>query len=530
MPDRGVRIDSGSIFYPRGGSAQVIRYLLSELQHSHGVENHLFAGSLGQEGSASFAPRFYDGITCHPADYSQSMADAEAGRDPLVSVTPLCPAFQDRPGSPERLFCSVSPPLADNLIRFWTRHFQRHGLAAADVVHLHHLTPLHGAAARVRPAAPTVTTLHGPELMMLRGARERTRLSTALGRTTSALATELDRPQADRRRVVDRITTRHGLDENNRHLLENGQWQSWRYADRWAAAMRAYAATTTCLVVTSRHDEEQANDLLAGSAPPAIRVANGVDTNVFVPATHSPEQTLRDLSRWLVEQPRGWVPGGREGSISYSLEDVARLRRDNGELRPLLMFVGRFLTFKRLSLLIRAFAEIRRTTDTDPALLVWGGFPGEWQDEHPYDTARRLDVLHDVYFLGWRDHRELALGLTHADLMVAPAVDEPFGLVYLEAMACGVPVIASASGGPLDIIRPHGDRATGWLARPDNVSDLTRVMVEALSSATERRRRGTNAARHTRQAHSWAAVAARYVEIYDEARTRATPRLVVAGR
>ena len=89
-------------------------------------------------------------------------------------------------------------------------------------------------------------------------------------------------------------------------------------------------------------------------------------------------------------------------------------------------------------------------------LVVAGGFPGEWEGEHPYDTVQRLGA-EGVFFVGWRDHDELADMLNCSDVFAAPAVDEPFGLVYLEAMATGIPPIATNTGGPRSFVNVDAD-------------------------------------------------------------------------
>ncbi|AUA17112.1 D-inositol-3-phosphate glycosyltransferase [Streptomyces malaysiensis subsp. malaysiensis] len=78
--------------------------------------------------------------------------------------------------------------------------------------------------------------------------------------------------------------------------------------------------------------------------------------------------------------------------------------------------------------------------------------------------------------IGWRDHEELPTGLSCADLMVAPAVGAPFGMVYLEAMACGTPPIATTTDGPARTIKATGTHATGWLVAPDDLAH-TRVRL-----------------------------------------------------
>ncbi len=80
-------------------------------------------------------------------------------------------------------------------------------------------------------------------------------------------------------------------------------------------------------------------------------------------------------------------------------------------------------------------------------LVIWGGFPGEWEGEHPHTVAVEEGV-EDVFFIGWRGHDELNEGLACSDVMVMPSTSESFGQVFVEAMACGVPVIAANAGGP----------------------------------------------------------------------------------
>lgn len=64
-------------------------------------------------------------------------------------------------------------------------------------------------------------------------------------------------------------------------------------------------------------------------------------------------------------------------------------------------------------------------------------------------------------------HDEVARALNCADVLVAPSVDEAFGLVYIEAMAAGLPVIATDSGGPPTFVNTDRSRPNGWLVRPE---------------------------------------------------------------
>jgi glycosyltransferase involved in cell wall biosynthesis len=122
----------------------------------------------------------------------------------------------------------------------------------------------------------------------------------------------------------------------------------------------------------------------------------------------------------------------------------------------------------------------------------------------------------DVFFVGWRDHDVLAEMLRCSDVFAAPAVNEPFGLVYLEAMAASVPPIATASGGPLSFINVDSEQPTGWLVAPDDGRALTAALAGAVADPTERRARGRRAARFARERYSWDTTAVRFGEIYGE--------------
>jgi glycosyltransferase involved in cell wall biosynthesis len=81
-----------------------------------------------------------------------------------------------------------------------------------------------------------------------------------------------------------------------------------------------------------------------------------------------------------------------------------------------------------------------------------------------------------VFLAGWRAHELLPHALNAADLLVLPSLGEAFGLVLIEAMACGLPVVACASHGPAAIV---ADGKTGWLVPPDGVDALADALLAA---------------------------------------------------
>ena len=133
----------GLLFYPRGGSAHVARNL------AHGAA----ARRLGRDDPlrlASRSPaipatraRFYRGPRRPPGRHD---ARAATRRDPLAADPPLHPSYEDRPGAPDRVFALLDDDDAEHQVAAWARALQSAGAADADVLHLHHLTPLYEAA------------------------------------------------------------------------------------------------------------------------------------------------------------------------------------------------------------------------------------------------------------------------------------------------------------------------------------------------------------------------------------------------
>ncbi len=83
----------------------------------------------------------------------------------MRAEVPLHPSYEDRPGAPDRVFAALGDDVFEHHVHAWARALA--GADAMDVLHLHHLTPINEAAARVAPDVPVVGHLHGTELLML---------------------------------------------------------------------------------------------------------------------------------------------------------------------------------------------------------------------------------------------------------------------------------------------------------------------------------------------------------------------------
>jgi glycosyltransferase involved in cell wall biosynthesis len=459
----------GFYFYPRGGSAQVARDLCRALGHTRWRPT-LVSGSVGGVDDVRNASRFFDGIPCTSLGYTEALEQWGRGRDPMDASIPLHASYEDKDGVPDCSFLALDDDAFDRQVQSWSTLLDTSGLERPEVVHLHHLTPVHEAVRTVWGDVSVVSHLHGTELKMLAGVDDETLVAAS----------------------------------DNEHA----------FAGAWQERLRGWAGDSDRLVVVSPQDRRIAADLLPVHPERIVTIGNCVDTELF--ASHSPDaaERLARWHHWLVEDPRGWAPDGDEGSLRCAPEAMTAFVDESGASVPVVTFVGRFMHFKRVQLLIEAHHALRSTTDLRSVLVIAGGFLGEWEGEHPADTVARLGAP-DVFFVGWRDHDDVSEILRCSDVFAALSVDEPFGLVFLEAMAAGVPPITTATGGPATFINIDPDNPTGWLVPPDDLDATVAALVEAVGDIDERRLRGQRAADDTRANHSWETAARQFIDIYE---------------
>ena len=306
------------------------------------------------------------------------------------------------------------------------------------------------------------------------------------------------------------------MSETERELLEHVNPAHYRHGSRWAARLSASAHRSRRIICISPHDASEAVRLLGVPDQLIDVIPNGVDTDRFSRTDLSVTERLALLRTWLVDDPQGWDESGRPGSISYSPKALDAFVDPAGNALPVLLFVGRFLEFKRVPLLVRAYAQARPHLDRPAPLVIWGGSPGEWEGEHPHTVAQKFNA-EGIFFTGWRGHDELPLGLSSSQGLVGPSVNEPFGQVFLEAMSTGLPVITTRTGGPLSFVNTIPGKPNGWLVEPDNTDALADAIVSIVNDEPERHTRGQNALEQVRSIYAWNALASRFTDVYQTA-------------
>lgn len=180
---------------------------------------------------------------------------------------------------------------------------------------------------------------------------------------------------------------------------------------------------------------------------------------------------------------------------------------DQGK-KKVILFVGRLAEKKGTAYLIRAMQSV------DALLVIAGSGPLE---ESCRQLVRELHLENKVRFLGPKPHTQLRTVYASADIFAAPSVTtksgdvEGFGLVILEAMASGLPVVASSSGGITDIIR---DGENGLLAQERNVSQLAE-QINKLISSPELCRKLSSASLQTAAQFDYSVIAGKYYDIME---------------
>lgn len=173
---------------------------------------------------------------------------------------------------------------------------------------------------------------------------------------------------------------------------------------------------------------------------------------------------------------------------------------------PLLIHVSNFRPVKRVCATVEVFARVRRTM---PARLI---MVGDGPDAPAAARrARELGVSADVEFLGEQD--SVVPLLSAADVFLLPSSQESFGLAALEAMACGVPVVASRVGGIPEVVTPGVD---GFLHHLDDLDGMAASVIELLSDREQWQRFSDAASRTAHSRYCDSAIVPRYEAYYHE--------------
>lgn len=223
------------------------------------------------------------------------------------------------------------------------------------------------------------------------------------------------------------------------------------------------------------------------------------------------------------------IPPGVDISHFYPIpRDEAKCALDIPKEDRVILYVGRIEPLKGVDTLIRALAQMRTQGVTDQYphyLAVIGGDPNARPEDMNSEMARLQDLskklgLEDlVVFLGKRAQSSLPYYYSAAEVVVMPSHYESFGMVALEAMACGTPVVASQVGGLAFLIQ---DGVTGYVVPGGDSVAMSERLTQLLSQPELAERLGRQAAAYARD-YSWENITARMLEQYNELIVRQQP-------
>jgi len=249
----------------------------------------------------------------------------------------------------------------------------------------------------------------------------------------------------------------------------------------------------------TRDAADREPDLRIAEEARIVAAADRIVAATAVERGHLATHYAADTSRIAV------IPCGVDTGL-FAPGDQAAARAALGlDERPRLLYVGRLAPIKGLDTLLDGMARLR-AVDHRAQLCIVGGDADEPLDGHEGELRARLSRLglgDAVMFVGPQPQERLRAWYVAADATVLPSYYESFGMVALEAMACGSPVIASRVGGLQTTVR---DRVTGLLVPDHDPVALAEALGRVLDDADLRWRLGREGVRWAVQ-HRWPCVA-----------------------
>lgn len=186
-------------------------------------------------------------------------------------------------------------------------------------------------------------------------------------------------------------------------------------------------------------------------------------------------------------------------------ESVDHNKYQSREERGYILTAARLVPHKRLQDLIEAYSKMGDQVKED--LIIIGSGPCETDLKRYANSLKSKERIHFVQFLPKSEYRRY---LSHCSVFVLPSVAEAFGVVVIEAMASGKPVLVRNIVGPKDIVS-HG--SNGFLF--DTVSELTEYLTLILADEKIRKKMGKNARKTVEEKYTFNIAAKKYLRLYE---------------
>ncbi len=222
--------------------------------------------------------------------------------------------------------------------------------------------------------------------------------------------------------------------------------------------------------------------------------------------------TRDDVAKYKIPKNRFTVIynaiNANEFSTKHSFNVKKKLGMKPGD--PLLVWVGRVIEQKGLKYLLQSLPAVLKTFPTAKLLIIGTGTSVKKLQKQ----AKKLGISNAIVFYGAENNRKkLNKLLNGCDLFVFPSIWEPFGLVIIEAMASGLPVVATRTGGIPEIVNSKN----GWLIPSRNSKALAIAIAAALKRKDLLRKIGLNGRKIVEKKFNWRKAAQETIGVYQKA-------------
>jgi glycosyltransferase involved in cell wall biosynthesis len=171
--------------------------------------------------------------------------------------------------------------------------------------------------------------------------------------------------------------------------------------------------------------------------------------------------------------------------------------------------VARLVKFKRIDVLLKAFKMLLDKTGINGRLTIAGT---GYMESELKELAGQLNIVNNVKFSGYVPHEKLPELINRHDIFVLPSVYDSFGIVFAEAMACGLPCIGANASGVPEVVK-HG--VTGLLAKPDDVKSFYECMRQLAQDKQQLKQMGENAYSLVKEKFDWNSIVDSYERLFN---------------
>jgi glycosyltransferase involved in cell wall biosynthesis len=231
---------------------------------------------------------------------------------------------------------------------------------------------------------------------------------------------------------------------------------------------------------------------------------------VIVPSEYV-KNTIKDYYKEYFSKTRFVYHGvdSKVYSVAKDLKMLDDFREKNNLNNDYILYVGAFNGRKNIPALIQAFSILKKQNKTSLKLVLAGPRGSEF--EKAVNMAEKSGLKQDVKFLGYVSDKDKFMLCNSAKAFVTVSLEEGFGLPVIEAMACGLPVIASNSTALKEIVGDYGLLVDPL--NPKGIADAINKLLNDTSMQMKYRAKGLERA----QNFTWPKTAEKTLEIYKEA-------------